>query len=168
MYKWKLMPFDGDPEKVAEELKNFNGEITKFNIVTYAKLHPKSELHKCFNWDNKSAALYWRYKQATDIMRSLVIIKEISKGIDKIDLEIRVYESVHSEESNGVPGENRRYVEVESAIENEYLRKEIIEGIIIMLQKAQKKLNKYNMLIKDHGIIQDKIEDAINQIELAL
>ena len=168
MYKWKLVSFDGDPEKVAKELKNFDGEVTKFNMVTYAKLHPKSELYKCFNWDDKSAALYWRLEQATLIMRSLVIVKEINKGPEKISLDIRVYESVLSDPNIGNFNADRKYVEVESALDNDILRKEIIRDIITMLQKAQRKLNKYNMLIVDHGIIQDKLEDAINQIELAL
>lgn len=165
MYKWKLESFEGEPEKVAMELKKIEGDLTKFKIVTYAELHPDSELYKCFNWEDKSAAFYWRLDQATMIMRSLVIIKEFSNGPEKISLDIRVFESIHSgKNENG--GEEREYIEVESALSDEHLRNEIINDIILMLKKAQNKLKKYNMIIAEHEIVNIKLEDTITQLEL--
>ena len=70
---WKLNGlFKADPQKVYEEIQTLGDEITPDQIVEAAK-NKKSELHKCFTWDNTIAAEKWRRHEARQIMCFLVI-----------------------------------------------------------------------------------------------
>lgn len=70
---WKLNGlFKADPQKVYEEINLLGEEITPDQIVEAAK-NKKSELHKCFTWDNTIAAEKWRRHEARQIMCFLVI-----------------------------------------------------------------------------------------------
>lgn len=71
---WKI---DGiiraDAQKVYEEMGDSN--ITPEELLEKAK-NEKSELHKCFDWDDKVAAHKYRLIQAQTIIRLLVKVPE--------------------------------------------------------------------------------------------
>ena len=69
--KWKCPQyFNGaDAQKVYEELGDT--DISAKEIVEKAK-DPNSELHKCFEWDDKKAAEKWRLQQARVLICNLV------------------------------------------------------------------------------------------------
>ena len=70
---WSGYKFRGKAEIVAEELKTIGEDIKPDEIVSYAKQHEESELHKCFTWDDTSAAQKWRLQEARLIVHSLKI-----------------------------------------------------------------------------------------------
>ena len=77
---WKIDGiFKADPQKVADEIDALGGEVTPEQLVEAAR-DKKSELHKCFDWDNKVAAEKWRKHQARQIMCFLVIRNEDEDG----------------------------------------------------------------------------------------
>lgn len=77
---WKIDGiFKADPQKVADEIDALGGEVTPEQLVEAAK-DKKSELHKCFDWDNRVAAEKWRKHQARQIMCFLVIRNEDEDG----------------------------------------------------------------------------------------
>ena len=72
---WGTIKFKGDPVKVVKELESIGEEVRPQQMVDYAKSHKNSELHKCFTWDNNSAADKYRLYEARQIQRNLIITK---------------------------------------------------------------------------------------------
>lgn len=62
--------FKADAQKVANEIGDNN--VTAEDIVEKAR-DEKSELHKCFEWDDTKAAENWRKHQARVLLSMLVI-----------------------------------------------------------------------------------------------
>jgi hypothetical protein len=71
--RWGFMKFKADPEKVWNELQTLGEQYAPQDVLDYARKHKKSELHKCFDWDDTSAAEKWRRQQARFICNSLVV-----------------------------------------------------------------------------------------------
>lgn len=88
MVKWKFMKLKGDPEKVYAELQSLGDNIQPSDIVDFAR-NKKTELHKCFEWDDEVAAENYRLSQARTIMVNLVY----TEPEEKEDVKIRVYQN---------------------------------------------------------------------------
>ena len=72
--RWKVNLYgDADAQKVYEEIGEDN--TTPEEILEKAK-DPNSELHKCFEWDDKKAAYKYRLQQARTIMCNLVFVSD--------------------------------------------------------------------------------------------
>lgn len=71
--RWGFMKFKADPEKVWNELQTLGEQYSPQEVLDFARKHKKSELHKCFDWDDTSAAEKWRRQQARFICNSLVV-----------------------------------------------------------------------------------------------
>lgn len=75
--RWKVNLYgDADAQKVYEEIGEEN--TTPEEILEKAK-DPNSELHKCFEWDDKKAAEKYRLQQARTIMCNLVFVSDDEK-----------------------------------------------------------------------------------------
>ena len=61
-----------DAQKVAEEIVSIGDSATAQQIVEYAT-NEKSELHKCFEWDDTKAAYQYRLTQARTLTSHLVV-----------------------------------------------------------------------------------------------
>lgn len=73
---WKMPGlFKADAQKVAEEIKSIGDEVTAEQIVELAR-DEETELHKCFDWNDQTAAEKWRKQQARQILCYLVIKEE--------------------------------------------------------------------------------------------
>ena len=83
-----------DAQLVADEISAIGDAPTAADIVDAAR-DEKSELHKCFEWDDSVAAENWRKKQARDIVHHLVFVEEqIPK--DRPEIRIRYTETANS------------------------------------------------------------------------
>lgn len=80
---WSMKLFKADANKVYADLEKIK-EKTPQNIVDYAEAHPKSELHKCFTWDDTKAANEWRKYEARQVVRLLVFEDEDNEEPTKI------------------------------------------------------------------------------------
>nr|DAF74945.1 MAG TPA: hypothetical protein [Caudoviricetes sp.] len=69
--------YGADAQKVADEISGIGDSATPAQILNKARDN-KSELHKCFDWNDSEAAEKWRLHQARNIVCSLVY-KEESK-----------------------------------------------------------------------------------------
>lgn len=77
---WKMQGlFKADAQKVAEEIRTIGDEVTPEQIVEMAR-NEETELHKCFDWDDQSAAEKWRKQQARQILCYLVIKEETQEN----------------------------------------------------------------------------------------
>lgn len=71
--KWKVEGiFKADANECYREISSLE-QITPKAILDFAK-DEKSELHKCFDWDNDSAAEKYRMIQAGNVIRMLYIV----------------------------------------------------------------------------------------------
>lgn len=71
--KWKVDGiFKADANECYREISSLE-QITPKAILDFAK-DEKSELHKCFDWDNDSAAEKYRMIQAGNVIRMLYIV----------------------------------------------------------------------------------------------
>lgn len=93
--KWKVNLYgDADAQKVYEEIGE---ETTTPEQVLEKAKNPKSELHKCFEWDDKKAAYKYRLQQARTVMCNLVFVSN-----DETD-EIRTHYALTFEKSEYHP-----------------------------------------------------------------
>ena len=93
--KWKNNLFgDADAQKVYEEIGEEN--TTPEDVLEKAK-DPDSELHKCFEWDDKKAAYKYRLSQARTIMCNLVFVTDDEKN------EVRTHYALTFEKSEYHP-----------------------------------------------------------------
>lgn len=80
---WSMKLFKADASKVYADLEKIE-EKTPQNIVDYAAKHPRSELHKCFTWDDTKAANEWRKVEARQVVRLLVFEDETEEEPTKV------------------------------------------------------------------------------------
>lgn len=72
--RWMGTGFRGDPAKVYEEIQSIGDSYTPHDILEYAREFKDSELNKCFDWDDTSAAEKWRVHTARLICCSLKVV----------------------------------------------------------------------------------------------
>lgn len=80
---WSMKLFKADAGKVYADLEKIK-EKTPQNIVDYAQSHPRSELYKCFTWDDTKAANEWRKYEARQVVRLLVFEDENTEEPTKV------------------------------------------------------------------------------------
>lgn len=67
--------YNADAQKVAEEIMSIGQDVKPQQIVDKAR-DKSTELHKCFTWDDKTAADKWRLHEARNVVCCLVIHRE--------------------------------------------------------------------------------------------
>jgi len=72
MITWKLDHFrNADAEKVHNEICSIGESVSPQQIVEFAR-NENTELHKCFDWNDSTAAEKWRLHEARQIVCNLV------------------------------------------------------------------------------------------------
>lgn len=73
--RWRIDGYyKADPNIVANEIFSIGETATPAQIVEKAK-DSKTELHKCFEWDNEKAAEKYRLEQARMVTHQLVYVE---------------------------------------------------------------------------------------------
>lgn len=93
-YRWKSAVFaKADATAVGQELEKLelDGELSRGDIVRFAKYNEDSELYKCFEWDDTIAGEKYREHQAGLILSSISIV--VSRD-DKEEETTRAYVSI--------------------------------------------------------------------------
>ena len=85
--QWGFMKFKGDAQACYDEVQTLGESYTPHQVLDLAR-NPKTELHKCFDWDDSSAAEKWRVQQARFICKSFTVVIETSE--DKEPQRFRV------------------------------------------------------------------------------
>ncbi len=87
MVTWKIKGlYKADAEAVYSEITALGDSFSPEQIVEAAR-DEKSELHKCFTWDDTKAADNWRKHQARILVTQLVVRTETT---DKEPVAVRV------------------------------------------------------------------------------
>lgn len=86
--KWSVEGLHkGNAQKCYKECQSLN-EITPQNVLEKAR-NEKTELHKCFEWDDSVASEKYRLLQARDIIRHFVVV---FKDEEESEQKIRSYQ----------------------------------------------------------------------------
>lgn len=73
--KWSVSGiFKADANKCYEEIQNIGEEVKPEQVLDKAR-DSSSELHKCFDWDDSSAAEKYRLHQARLVINHLIVVK---------------------------------------------------------------------------------------------
>ena len=84
--EWKMPMFKADAQKCAEEIISLGDKISPDEVLEMAR-DESTELHKCFDWDDSSAAEKFRKIQARDVIR-FIVIKEEEKPEDRPQIKV--------------------------------------------------------------------------------
>lgn len=73
--KWSVSGvFKADANKCYEEIQEIGEEVKPEQVLEKAR-DSESELHKCFDWDDSSAAEKYRLHQARLVINHLIVVK---------------------------------------------------------------------------------------------
>lgn len=125
-YKWKASGFKADATKVGRELEGIEqtSELTNVNVLEYAKKNKKSELNKCFEWDDTIAGEKYRLVQANSILNSISIVirdsepEETTKAFINIKTkeETKVFKNIVSVLEN-----DEEYLQLKQKAERDFI-----------------------------------------------
>lgn len=106
-YKWSSVGFKADANKVGKELENIGNELKAEDVVNYGT-NENTELHKCFEWDDKIAGKKYRLVQANSIICSISIVTD-EKELDST----RAYVNIKTRDSG------RKFKNIAEVIDND-------------------------------------------------
>jgi hypothetical protein len=157
-YAWKKgFPWasKADPEQVAIRIKELasGGKYPKPSDVLDDGRNPTSPQHNIFEWDDSVAAENYRLKQAGDILRAIVIVRNDTKEPKK---PIRAF--VHVEP----PGEKEMaYVDITVAMKDESMRRQVLESALKELEVWKETYQGYvefMPVITAIGLVRDSLQ----------
>lgn len=144
--QWGFMKFKADAQKCFDEVQTLGEEYTPHEVLDLAR-DPKTELHKCFDWDDSSAAEKWRIQQARFVCNSFTVVIETTEG------EVKTYRLVQHDHDEKV------YRPVTFTVRNE-------DQYASLLRKAKAELtafkNRYQSIVELENVIEE-INRVLNQ-----
>lgn len=147
--EWKIKGiYKADPQTVYDEIQEIGDKYTPEQIVEKAR-DKSTELHKCFEWNNKVAANKYRLIQAQNIIRCLVVVNETIE--DKPLPMIRAIVSTNTRENMYEPIK----ITIRNAENFERLKAEALSELEAFRKKYA--------VIEEIGDIIDELEAAIAQ-----
>lgn len=157
VYRYRLQGmFKTPPEvtgKVCQELSESEEGLTPQRLVNVSR-PVEAPLHEEFEWDDSVAGEKYREKQASEIIRSIVIVDSDIETERNVKLSL-VDEEEEQKKNRGFvsTGENtHHYVPLYAAMTNEVWRKNLLEAA----KRDMKAFTiKYNRLEELAGIIDD-------------
>jgi hypothetical protein len=150
-----------DAEKISAEIRSIGGEITAEDYLGYAALHPESESHKCFEWDDANAGREYRLAQARLVLRSVVIEWEtVTAAGEKEIVVTREFESV-ADRSN--PG-GSVYVPLCDALSDDEYRGQIFAEIGRDIEALKQKARSYSWAVKNAVLFAGLLDEAAELI----
>lgn len=87
--KWKTGIFKADAGKCYEEIQQIGEEVKPEQVLDKAR-NESSELHKCFDWDDSSAAEKYRLFQARNVLNQLIVVVHEEAKDNRQPVQFRV------------------------------------------------------------------------------
>ena len=142
VYQWKDKVFstsirNANPQKVGIELESLPIADPK-SIVDFARSRKKSELHKCFTWDDDKAAELWRMEEARTIVQSIIVVEDRDEP-ESEPITYRAFESVKI-------GGQRRYMKTTTCLHDDDLRAQVFGEISNSIGELSQKAKTYRYL----------------------
>lgn len=142
-YRWKSETrFAGDPQTVGETLTalgQVNDDRLVAAVVVDAARPVDSVLHPYFEWDDVRAAELYREKQASDLIRSVVVVHE-STGMH-VPVFVSVVETVGAETQ-------RAYVSTARVLSDPVLTEQVLERAFDDMEAWRTRYGHFQQLVK--------------------
>ena len=117
VYSWKTgCCFKANADKCKAEIDTLSIK-TRENVVGFAR-NRKTELHKCFEWDDTKAAEKYRLDQAGEVLRSIVFVSVVHDE----EISVRAYERESMENKSA-------YRDVAESLTDESFKQVIINRV---------------------------------------
>ena len=88
--KWSVSGiFKADPNKCYQEIQEIGDEVKPEQVLDKAR-DANCELHKCFDWDDSSAAEKYRLHQARKVVGNLIVVTRETDDEAKEPVQFRV------------------------------------------------------------------------------
>jgi hypothetical protein len=126
-------------QMVADEISTIGDEVTPARIVDLAR-DEKTELHKCFEWDDRKAAEAYRIEQAKTVLRVLVVKQEKEEQLFRSP--VRLYYKTDS---------SKGYTKITTIVNNEDLYQDLLRRAYAELRAFK---IKYACLTELHDIFE--------------
>ena len=106
-----------DAEQVQQEINLIasndpNGKCRNEDLVDFARNHPLSETHKCFDWNDSTAAEKYRLHQASRIKCSIITVAAPASSSKKNNAAKPVQVEVITNHSLPTPGNGHKDIQV--------------------------------------------------------
>ena len=157
VYQWKEgTRLSANAEKVGMEIEQIKSAKTPDAVVKKAR-SSKTELHKCFEWDDSTAAIQYRLDQARYVLRTISIVREVEiPGSDTPrKVVVRAYENVNTAKPDTI--EERAYVPTETALAQPGFRSQIFGRLERMISDATEIADAYRYLSPEIGELGDRL-----------
>ena len=163
VYQWKdkAVIKKGNVQRIGEELETFEeSQRTPENIVDFAKRNRRSELHRCFEWNDTKAAAKWRLDQARNLIHSIEVVIERVEGPHSVpvSVNIRAFESVKSDTGT------RSYVSHATTSRVESMKDQIKSRLISEIDQALETARRYCAYDPSFLAVFDQVEANLGEI----
>ena len=141
IYKWKRN-FPANAQATGEFLDSIarrDGGIFPAVVVSESR-DKDAVLHKCFEWDDDIAAEKYREGQARSLIKNLITINVV-RGEEKSVPSFVSVTVVQEDDEDG-----RRYVSIETAMNNSTMREQVLQDAMRELNSFRKKYNELQEL----------------------
>lgn len=99
--KWSVSGiFKADANKCYEEIQQIGDEVKPEQVLDAAR-NEGTELHKCFDWDDSSAAEKYRLYQARNVINHLIVVKREVEDDESKPIQFRVMLKNESDKDSG-------------------------------------------------------------------
>ena len=162
VYEWKQSRFKADAQKVGNELEKIEYKNAN-SVLASAKKNKKSELHKCFTWEDSEAAELYRLDQARCILRMLVTVEEVEDEDGEMVIILpRAYESIQcaSPKPDDTSRQPMTYIPVREALSDPELRSQIMDGLESTIAEAATTAKNYSYLEPALKRTEKKLQEA--------
>ena len=146
VYEWKEgAPFTADPQKVMSDLERLGKFPSPRDVLDLAVQKPKSELHRCFEWDDTLAGIKYRLGQARRVLGALILVEEAEVAGESQVIKVQAYES-YVEPQSSVYHPVRVHVKTMDGLPDVDIRQRVLTDIQKQITQLERKAAKYASL----------------------
>jgi Mor family transcriptional regulator len=159
VYEWKQgVKYKADANAVGAELERLGDSVTAERVVEAAR-DARTELHRCFEWDDTVASEKYRLEQARRLLRKITVVHDVNDNLfsRSTQVKVRAFESVRlDEEKSG----SRVYMPTLDALSNGELREQIFARLEQAITDAEKTAETYAYLCDDMQSVRAWLKNA--------
>ena len=152
IYKWKRnYPVDAQVAgEFLDSIAKRDGGILPEVVVSESR-NEEAVLHKCFEWNDDTAAEKYREGQARSLIKNLITVNIVRDEEKLVPSFVSVKIAQHED------NDSRRYVSIETAMNNSAMRDYVLQDALRELNSFRKKYRE----LQELSNIFDEIERLI-------
>jgi len=157
IYKWTTgAHFNANAQAVGEELEKIK-DRKALEVLRFAEKRKKSELYKCFEWDDSRAAHAHRMQQASQILLSVLVEYKLETETEPV--YIRAFSGVYTSDADGLKENRMTYVPTTEALSDEEMRVQVLSRIRSDIFRLQEEIRTYSGMIPQLEGMTRKLEE---------